>query len=205
MIEVNNLTIGYPGRPPVINDLCFTVKKGEHTALIGSNGAGKSTLLRALVGLLPCQGLVRIIGLDLKRRNLRKIRSRTGFLFQDPQVQLFCPTVLMDVAYGPLNQHGDRELASEQAINALEAVGFTGDLYQACHQLSLGEMRKVALAGILACQPSILLLDEPDSYLDQEGRRKIVETLNSLESITIILATHDQDFAKQTTKRQILI
>jgi len=202
-IEIQDYTFGYGSGQPVLENFSLTVQTGEKLALIGKNGAGKTTLLRSVVGLLHGTGSIRINGLKLGRSTIKQIRRQVGFMFQDPQVQLFCLTVIEDVAFGPLNIHGRLNQARAEARVVLEEVGYNGDPYRPCHNLSLGEMRKVALAGILACQPQILLLDEPDSYLDQEGREQLAEILNRLNNVTILLVTHDRQFANQICRRTI--
>lgn len=197
IIECENYTYRYGDGTPALLQLSFVVRALEHTAVLGLNGSGKSTLLRSLVGLLRGEGSIRVLGLEVKKQNLREIRQRVGLVFQDPQVQLFCPTVIEDVAFGPVNLHGDEEQARTEAEEALEAVGYVGDYFTPCNALSLGEMRKVALAGVLVLRPDILLLDEPDSYLDREGKERLLRILHSLEGITRILVTHDVEFASE--------
>lgn len=204
-ICVSDFSFAYRPEKPVLTGLSFEVQPGEKVALLGGNGSGKSTLLLTLVGLLKGQGRLEVNGRTVKRRNLAAIRREVGFCFQDPQVQLFCPTVLQDVSFGPLNLHGKADLARIEAQRALDAVGYTGDLDAACHELSLGEMRKVALAGVLACQPRVLLLDEPDSYLDAPGRAALIEIIRELGSVTILAATHDKVFAESFSERTIRI
>ncbi len=202
-IEIKNFSYHYrPGAQTLVN-LTLSVDLQEHTALLGLNGAGKSTLMRALVGLLRGNGDIRIFDQLVNRKNLADIRRRIGFLFQDPQVQLFCPTVLEDVAFGPLNLHNSKDRARRQAEEMLQAVGYTGDPFKSCHDLSMGEMRKVALAGVLACRPQILLLDEPDSFLDREGKKNLIQILQTLQDITLVLATHDLSFAGELCQQAI--
>lgn len=189
----------------MLRDISFHISAGEHTAILGYNGSGKSTLLRSLVGLNRGDGRIWVAGLEVCRKNLREVRKKVGYMFQDPQVQLFCPTVLEDVAFGPVNYHGDEARAEREAREALEAVGYQGKLFAPCHTLSLGEMRKVALAGILVLQPELLLLDEPDSFLDVRGRDMLVNILQEVPGITILLVTHDITFASSLCARAIVL
>lgn len=205
IIECENYTYRYGENAPALKDLSFVVRALEHTAVLGLNGSGKSTLLRSLVGLLRGEGVIRVLGLEVKKQNFRQIRQRVGLVFQDPQVQLFCPTVIEDVAFGPVNLHGDEERARKEAEEALEAVGYSGNYFTPCNALSLGEMRKVALAGILVLRPDILLLDEPDSYLDREGKERLLQILHSLKGITRILVTHDVEFASALCHRGLYL
>ncbi|MFH1853605.1 MAG: ABC transporter ATP-binding protein [Candidatus Neomarinimicrobiota bacterium] len=204
-IEISNYSFSYTADQPVLDKFSLTLPAGEKMALLGRNGAGKSTLLRSIVGLLKGSGSIRVNGMEVERRTLKQIRRQVGFLFQDPQVQLFCPTVIEDVTFGPLNIHGQFEQARTTAKKALEQVGYDGGYYRPCHNLSLGEMRKVALAGVLACRPQILLLDEPDSYLDREGRRQLVKVIRGLRNETVLLVTHDRRFARQVCQGMVLL
>lgn len=197
VIECHDYSFRFGKNAPAISDISLQIHEQENTALIGLNGSGKSTLLKSLVGILRGSGEIRVLGMEVKKSNFKSIRRRVGMVFQDPQVQLFCPTVMEDVAFGPINYHGDESRAVHEATAALEAVGYTGDYYAPSHNLSLGEMRKVALAGVLVLEPDILLLDEPDSYLDWDGKARLIEILQSLTGITRILATHDLDFARE--------
>jgi cobalt/nickel transport system ATP-binding protein len=202
-IRVKNYSYQYASGKTALSNISLDIKESGHTVIIGPNGSGKSTLLRSIVGILRGNGEICVFGEQVKKKNLRNIRKSVGYLFQDPQVQLFCPTVIEDVAFGPLNYHGDEAKALSDAGNALTTVGYTGAPETSIHSLSLGEMRKVALAGILAVQPKILLLDEPDAFLDEGGKKSLVDILSSLEKVTIILVTHDIDFAASFCKRAI--
>ncbi|MBD3275432.1 MAG: ATP-binding cassette domain-containing protein, partial [Candidatus Marinimicrobia bacterium] len=202
-IKLKNYSYQYASGKTALSSISLGIKESEHTVIIGPNGSGKSTLLRSIVGILRGNGEIRVFGELVKKRNLRHIRKNVGYLFQDPQVQLFCPTVIEDVAFGPLNYHGDELKALSEAGDALTTVGYAGAPETSIHSLSLGEMRKVALAGILAVQPKILLLDEPDAFLDESGKKSLVEILSALENVTIILVTHDRNFAAAFCKRAI--
>ena len=204
-IQCENYSFRFDQRRMVLNSISFKIYPNEHTAVLGLNGAGKSTLLRSLVGLHKGEGTIRIRGMEVKRSNLSHIRQKVGFIFQDPQIQLFCPSVIEDVAFGPLNLYGKPERAREEARLALSEVGFRGEEFTPCHMLSLGEMRKVSLAGVLACKPDILLMDEPDCYLDAEGKQRLVEILQRLNNVTRVLATHDLDFARNLCNRCIYL
>jgi len=204
-IECRNYTFAYNQESPVLHNVSFGIQPGEHTALFGLNGSGKSTLLRSLVGLNRGEGEILIQGIEVIKRNLKAVRRQVGYLFQDPQVQLFSLTVIEDVAFGPANLHGDEELARDQAEQALESVGYRGDLFAPCHTLSLGEMRRVALAGLLALDPAILLLDEPDSFLDKRGTGMLTRLLQDLDDVTLLLVTHNREFATSLCERALLL
>ncbi len=202
-IAVRNYSYVYPSGKTALSEVTLDIETQQHTALMGPNGSGKSTLLRSIVGILRGDGDILVLDKKVKKTNLREIRKRVGYLFQDPQVQLFCPTVLEDAAFGPLNYHGEESRAITEAETALSTVGYDGNLHASIHSLSLGEMRKVALAGILAVQPTVLLLDEPDAFLDEQGKEHLVDILHSLKGITIILVTHDKTFASKICSRVI--
>lgn len=205
LIDCADYSVWYRQHVEALRQVSFSVQPGEHTAILGLNGSGKSTLLRSLVGLVRGEGTLQVLGMKVEKRNLREIRKRLGLVFQDPQIQLFCPTVLEDVAFGPINLHGDSERGRKEAEIALQAVGYAGELFAPCADLSLGEMRKVALAGVLVLQPDMLLLDEPDSFLDWEGKRKLITLLRSMDTITRILVTHDLEFAAALCKQCLFL
>jgi energy-coupling factor transporter ATP-binding protein EcfA2 len=206
-IEINGLTYSYPGAPrPALRDISLNVAPGEHVAVIGPNGAGKSSLLLQLNGILePDSGSVTIGGLSVSPENLPEIRSRVGLVFQDADDQLFMPTLLEDVAFAPLCQGMDRERAEKRARQALESVGLGSvDAGRAAHHLSGGEKRRAALATVLSIEPGILALDEPSAALDGRGRRMIADILRRQRQ-TILLVTHDVEFAAAICKRLLLL
>jgi cobalt/nickel transport system ATP-binding protein len=194
-IEIRNLSYRYPDGREALRDVSFTVGEGECVGLIGPNGAGKSTLLQHLNGILP-DGEVRIFG----ETNLEARRRAVGLLFQDPDDQLFCPTVLEDVAFGPDQLGLGREVVRE----ALAQVGLTGFERRSPHHLSHGEKRRVCLAGVLACRPRLLALDEPTSDLDPRGRRELKEFLRELP-VTKLIATHDLELVVELCARTIVL
>lgn len=202
-IRIRDYTYRYASGKTALTDLSLDIRESDHTVIAGPNGSGKSTLLRSIVGILRGEGKIHVFGEPVRKKNLRNIRKRVGYLFQDPQVQLFCPTVIEDVAFGPLNYFGDEAISLGNARDALATVGYTGAPETSIHSLSLGEMRKVALAGILAVQPKILLLDEPDAFLDRDGKKNLLQILSALEDVTIVLVTHDLHFAASCCKRVI--
>ncbi|MCS7049746.1 MAG: energy-coupling factor ABC transporter ATP-binding protein [Verrucomicrobiae bacterium] len=199
-IEVCHLSYRYPDGREALRDVSFTVAEGECVGLVGPNGAGKSTLLQHLNGILPehpeKQSAVRIFGeTDVEFR-----RRAVGFLFQDPDDQLFCPTVWEDVAFGP-KQLG---LGDDVVREALACMGLTGFETRAPHHLSHGEKRRVCLAGVLACRPRILVLDEPTSDLDPRGRRELKAYLRKIP-VTKLIATHDLEMVVELCPRVILL
>jgi cobalt transport protein ATP-binding subunit len=207
-IEVSELGFRHTDGTQALRGVSFSVMAGERVGLIGPNGAGKSTLLLHLNGLLPetwgRAGPVRIGGVPVGPDNLHAVRRRVGLLFQDPNDQLFCPTVLEDVAFGP-QQLGLREdEVRARVTRALATAGIPGFERRAPHHLSAGERRRVCLAGVLACGPEILVLDEPTSSLDPRGRRELKELLHGI-GITMLIATHDLELVVELCSRVIVL
>jgi energy-coupling factor transporter ATP-binding protein EcfA2 len=169
---------------------------------LGPNGSGKTTFVLHLNGLLDGSGEISVCGLPVQRENLQQIRRRLGIVFQDADEQLFMPTVLEDVTFGPLNLGLDEEQAVRDAMSALERVGMTDVVNKAPYHLSAGEKRRVALAGVLAMQPEILVLDEPTTSLDPPGQRDLTSLLRELPQAKI-LVTHDTEFASALATRAV--
>jgi len=204
-IEVKDLKFRYHDGTEALTGLNFAVAEGECVGLIGPNGAGKSTLLLHLNGILPEKmdgtATVFVHGKPLNEENLPEIRRSVGVLFQDPDDQLFCPTVFEDVAFGP-QQFGVEVLPAVQ--RALVEVGLTGFEKRSPHHLSHGEKRRVCLAGVLACSPRVLVLDEPTSDLDPRGRRELKALLRQIPA-TKIIATHDLELVAELCPRVIVL
>ncbi len=207
MICVDQLNFAYPDGRVALRGISFHVHPGETVGLIGPNGAGKSTLLLHLNGLLgvpPQQGRIVVQGLEITRGNLLEIRRRVGLLFQDPDDQLFSATVREDVAFGP-QQLGlpEPEIAHriEQALAAVKITGFEARLP---HHLSLGEKRRVCLAGVWACQPEVLIFDEPTANFDPRGRREFIELCRSLPA-TKLIASHDLEMILALCARVLVL
>jgi len=207
-IQVTNLGYRYHDGTEALRGISFRVAPGECVALLGPNGSGKSTLLLHLNGILPeessADGAVKILGASLARENLEKIRRQVGLVFQDPDDQLFCATVEEDVAFGP-RQLGltDSEVAA-RVKKSLALVGLAGFDHRATHHLSHGEKRRACLAGVLACEPGILVLDEPTSDLDPRGRREFKALLRQIPA-TKLIATHDLELAVEICSRAIVL
>ncbi len=206
-VEIENLSFSYPGAPaPALSELTLSLAPSEHVAIVGPNGAGKSTLLLHLNGILePDAGSVSVGGLPAIRENLREIRSRVGLVFQDPDDQLFMPTLLEDVAFGPLCQGESGAEAELRAREALLSVGLGDiDAGRAAHHLSGGEKRRAALATVLSMEPGVLAMDEPTASLDGRGRRQIAEILRA-RSQTVVVVTHDVEFAAAVCRRIVVM
>ena len=202
--KVTGLSYRYPRRGVVLDQVDFELKRGERVALTGPNGAGKTTFLHLLVGLKkPKTGQIWAFG---KTRNDEKefveVRARAGFLFQDPDDQLFCPTVLEDVAFGPLNLGKSRTEALQIAKDTLASLGMAEFEERITHQLSGGEKRMITLAAVLAMEPDVLLLDEPSNALDVKARQRLIDTLLSLPQAMVIVS-HDADLVDQLSTREL--
>ena len=204
-LEVRDLSYSYPDGRRALDAADFHIHPGERVALLGANGAGKTTLVLHLNGILrPSSGTVRVAGLEVTDDNLREIRRRVGLVFQDPDDQLFMPTVRRDVAFGPANFEVGGEELDRRVRGALEAVGMEDAIDRAPHHLSLGERKRVAVATVLAMEPEILVLDEPSSNLDPAGRRELAKMLDTLD-ITMLLVTHDLAYAQALCRRVMIM
>ncbi len=203
LIAADNLSYTYPDGSPALREVTFSVAPGEHLALLGPNGAGKSTLLLALAGLIRPEGKLLLDGEPLAHDRLGT-RGRVGLLFEDPDDQLFMPTVLDDVLFGPRNQGLAYDDAHARATSALEAVGAADLADRSPHHLSLGQKRRVAIAGALAMRPQVLLLDEPLNGLDPRGRGMLLRLLGGLDQ-TLVIATHDLDLARRMCTMALIL
>ncbi len=202
VIEVRNLHYRYEDGTAALRGVDFRLEAGETIALLGANGSGKTTFVMHLNGLLQGEGTVEVCGLPVNKKNIPDVRARIGLVFQDSESQLFMPTVLEDVAFGPLNQGLTTEKAVERAKSALERVGMTASAGKAPYHLSAGEKKRVAIAGILAMDPEILVLDEPTTFLDPPGQKALAGLLTSLPQAKIVV-THDIPFAQAICTRAV--
>jgi cobalt/nickel transport system ATP-binding protein len=207
-IEIRNLQFRYPDGKEALMGISFSVANGECVGLVGPNGSGKSTLLLHLNGLLPevfpKTPSVLIYGKGLSRETAAEIRRDVGLLFQDPDDQLFCPTVYDDVAFGPQQFGMSDDQVRSAVAKALHQTALVGSESRSPHHLSSGEKRRVCLAGVLACEPRVLALDEPTSNLDPRGKRNLIETLKSIPA-TKIIATHDLEMVVELCSRTIVL
>jgi cobalt/nickel transport system ATP-binding protein len=204
MIELRDLHFAYEAERPVLRGASLCLAAGERLSLLGANGAGKTTLLHAIVGLVtPQAGAVIAFG-EARRheRDFWSVRARVGLLFQDPDDQLFCPTVLEDVAFGPLNLGRSREEARAIAEATLERLGIFELDDRVTHRLSGGEKRLVALATVLAMEPECLLLDEPTLGLDEDAAERLVAVLAGLPQ-AMCLVSHDRSFHAKLATRAV--
>lgn len=205
-IEIHDLRYRYHDGTAALRGVSLRVAAGECVGLLGPNGSGKSTLLLHLNGILPEKpdGTVRIHGVPITADHLAEVRRQVGLLFQDPDDQLFCATVAEDVAFGPQQLGLSAAEVRLRVDRALAQVGLTAHAQRATHHLSQGEKRRACLAGVLACEPSILALDEPTSDLDPRGRREFKALLGQIPA-TKIIATHDLELVVELCPRVVIL
>ncbi|MDA7543998.1 energy-coupling factor ABC transporter ATP-binding protein [Acidimicrobiia bacterium] len=204
-LEITNLTYEYPDGYKALNEISFNLEEGDSLGILGPNGAGKTTLILHLNGILgEMDGSIKLNNLEFVEDNLAEIRKTVGVVFQDPDDQLFMPTVLEDVMFGPKNFGFSEEASRENAEEALKMVGMNDYQEKAPHHLSFGQKRKVAIASVLASKPQLLVLDEPSSNLDPSSRRELIDILLSLE-ISIVLVTHDLPMALEICPKSIVV
>ncbi|HLJ46090.1 MAG TPA: ABC transporter ATP-binding protein [Bryobacteraceae bacterium] len=202
LIHVSNLRYQYEDGTKALDGVNFHLFPGETVAVLGANGSGKTTFVLHLNGLLAGKGEVRVCGMHLAKDNLAEVRSKVGMVFQDSDEQLFMPSVLEDVAFGPMNLGMNRMEALIKATGVLREVGMEHALDKAPYHLSAGEKKRVALAGVLAMNPEILVLDEPTTYLDPPAQRNLVALLQRLPQAKLIV-THDVNFAAALATRAV--
>lgn len=203
-IEMEKYSYHYSDGTDALFDINLKIEHGERVAMIGPNGAGKSTMLLAMNLFVKGKGRLLIDGIEGKGKNTKKVRRVIGTVLQNPDEQLFMPTVFDDVAFGPLNMGMSREDAIERASETLKKVGLEGKGSKAPYHLSAGQKRAAAIATILSMKPKIITMDEPDTSLDPRNRNNLVDLLEGL-SQTLVIATCNMDFAARVCKRVVLI
>ncbi len=204
-LEVSDLQFAYPDGTLALREVSFRVSPGEAVGIVGANGAGKSTLLLHLNGCLaPQRGSIHIAGEQLDSASLKSVRRRVGLVFQDPDDQLFMPSVEEDVAFGPLQAGLPVEEVERRVVGALQEVGLLHCRTRPPYRLSAGEKRAAALASVLALSPSVLVMDEPSTHLDPRARRRLIELLGSL-SQTRLIATHDLELVVEVCSRVLVL
>ncbi len=203
-VLVRDLRFVYPDGFEALRGISLAIVPGEKVALVGPNGAGKSTLMLHLNGLLEGQGDIYIAGLPVKKETLPQIRAKVGLVFQNPDDQLFSPTVFDDVAFGPLHMGFDEPTVRQRVAEALEAVGMSGFAGRMPHHMSVGQKKRVAIATVLAMHPDILVLDEPSAGLDPRGRRQLIELLHALP-LTMLVSTHDMRLVEELFPRTLVM
>lgn len=203
-IEVENLAFTYPDGQRALYGITLKIEPGEKVALVGPNGAGKSTLMLHLNGILQGEGKICVAGLPMTAQNLGKIRAAVGLVFQNPDDQLFSPTVFDDVAFGPLHMGLPEATVRARVQNALAAVGMQGYTDRISHHLSIGEKKRIAIATVLSMEPEILVLDEPTAGLDPRARRTLINLLRQLE-MTMLVSTHDIRMVAELFPRTVIM
>lgn len=206
-IEVSDLRFSYPDGRTALSGVSFTIRQTESAALIGANGTGKSTLLLCIVGILKGSGTVRVLGTEVNSETVFAVRSRCGFVFQNPEHQLFSTSVLDDIVFGPLNLGISKEEALARADAVLRELNMVEFMHRIPHHLSQGEKKKVALATALSMNPNVLLLDEPTAGLDPRSSTQLIDILLRLkeEGKTMLVATHDMHLAEEVAERVIVL
>jgi cobalt/nickel transport system ATP-binding protein len=202
VVSVRNLRFQYEDGTVALAGVDFDLQPGETVALFGANGSGKTTFVLHLNGLLEGAGSIEVCGMPVNKKTLKQVRQKIGLVFQDPDDQLFMPSVLEDVAFGALNMGLSPELASERARVVLNQVGMTESYDKAPYHLSAGQKKRVAIAGVLAMDPEILVLDEPTTFLDPPGQRALTTLLRELPQSKLIV-THDVEFARSLATRAV--
>jgi cobalt transport protein ATP-binding subunit len=208
IISVKDIKFNYPAGISALNGVSFEVKQGEKVALLGPNGSGKSTLILLIAGLLmPTKGEIRVFGQPTASKDFQKFRSRIGLVFQDPDDQLFTPSVIEDIEYGPKNLGLPPEVISKRRDHILEDIGIRHLKDRPPHRLSFGEKKKVSLATALILRPELLILDEPTANLDLVSRRGLIDMLNELnaEGTTIVISTHDVEALPELADRVLVV
>ena len=202
VIDVRGLQYTYPDGPPALRGIDFQLAAGESVAILGANGSGKTTFLLHLAGLIRGDGDLRIGGIPLTDDTLTDVRGKIGYVFQDSDDQLFMPTVLEDVAFGPLHTGMDPAESLRRAHEIIATLGISHLANRAPYHLSAGEKKRAALAGVLVMKPEVLVFDEPTTFLDPPGQNDLARLLSALPQAKLI-ATHDVYFARRVAKRAV--
>src|SRR5665648_73134 len=208
IISVKDVKFSYPAGVNALKGVSLEIHQGERVALLGPNGSGKSTLILLIAGLLmPSKGEIRIFGEKTTSKDFQKLRSRIGIVFQDPDDQLFTPSVIEDIEYGPKNLKLPEEDIKERSAHVLDKMGIVHLRNRPPHRLSFGEKKKVSLATALVLKPELLILDEPTANLDLVSRRGLIDTINELSraGTTVIVSTHDVEALPELANRIIVI
>lgn len=204
MIAMQDWTVTYPDGTIAVDHLNLKIQPGEHLAIIGANGAGKSSLILSMVGVIPGSGQIHVDRVELNKKNLTEIRKKVGVVFQNPDDQLFLPTIYDDVAFGPRNLGMDEESVRYRVEDRLELLHISHLRNKSALKLSGGEKRMAAMATVLAMKPDVMVFDEPTAFLDPKSRRNLICVLQKLPH-TMLIATHDLTFVAEVCPRCILL
>jgi cobalt/nickel transport system ATP-binding protein len=203
-VKAEKLNYQYPDGTDAIMDISLSINEGEKVAVIGPNGSGKSTFLTMLNGVRKGNGYLEVLGFEMTKQNFKKIKERVGIIFQNPDDQLFCPTLFEDISFGPLNQGHSPKEVKMMVDKALEDVGLIGLQHRSSFHLSYGERKLASIATVVAMLPELIAMDEPTSNLDMAHRRKIIRWIQR-NSKTIVLTSHDLDMILETCERVIVL
>lgn len=203
-IRLDNVSYRYEDGTVALRDVSFEIAPGESVSIIGHNGSGKTTLFLAMLGILDDTEGISVNGIPVTQKSLNEVRRMVGYVFADPRDQLFMSRVVDDVAFGPLNRGANGDDAVELALKALSSVGLDGYADRVPYHLSSGEMRRAAIATVLAMNPDIIIMDEPSSGLDPRAKRDLAGVIRSLNA-TRLIASHDLDFIRSCTDRTLII
>jgi cobalt/nickel transport system ATP-binding protein len=204
LLSIKQLSYCYPDGHQALDEITLQIHQGEKVALVGPNGAGKSTLMLHLNGIIQSQGEIHVAGLTVEKTNLPTIRAKVGLVFQNPDDQLFSPTVFEDVAFGPLHMGLPEDTVYTNVKHALAQVGMSEYDQRLSHHLSVGEKKRISIATVLAMTPEILVLDEPSAGLDPRARRSLITLLQEM-SITMLISTHDMGLVAELLPRMIIM
>ena len=204
VLQIEHLTFSYPDGHLALQDVSLEIQSGEKIALVGPNGAGKSTLLLHLNGILTGTGSITVNGILLVKENFPLIRSVVGLVFQNPDDQLFSPTVFEDVAFGPLHMGLPEHEVRSRVASALQQVRMETYAERLSHHLSMGEKKRIAIATVLSMQPRLLVLDEPTAGLDPRARRSLINLLRDLP-VSMLVSTHDMSLVRDLFKRMVIM
>lgn len=204
-VQLSNVSFAYEKNKYVLNNIDLSITENSRVAVIGPNGAGKSTLLTLLNGVRKAEGAIKILGTEINSGSIKYIRKTVGIVFQNPDDQLFCPTIFEDIAFGPLNLGAKKSEINTLVSETLDEVGLSGYEEREPHRLSFGERKLASLATAIAMSPRIIAFDEPTSNLDPYHRRKIINWINKNNKRTVIITSQDLDFAAETCDRVIIM
>jgi len=203
-LALHDVSFCYPDGKIAVDSISFLIEEGEKVALIGPNGAGKSTLFSLLNGVMKAQGQITVFARAIQKNNLKWIRSKIGIVFQNPEDQLFCPTIYDDIAFGPKNFGVADDQIEERVQTALLDIGLSGFENRSALQLSFGEKKLASIATVLSYEPALIAMDEPSSNLDPYHRRRIIDWIRKTDK-TIFLASHDLDLVADTCQRVLIM
>jgi len=204
VVSIHNLSFFYPDGHQALHDISLNIESCEKVALVGPNGAGKSTLMLHLNGILSGEGDIQIAGILLEKSSLPLIRAKAGMVLQNPDDQLFSPTVFEDVAFGPLHMGCSEDEVRERVDRALTQVGMLDYAQRLSHHLSVGEKKRISIATVLSMEPEILVLDEPSAGLDPRARRSLINLLREMD-LTLLVSTHDMRMVEELFPRTVVM